>query len=145
MAAAAMWLSKKLDVYLKTLVVGGICFLLLKIPFLGRFAHWYATEAFPVVEGSGSKVFEELLKTGTLLALIGLLLRITQVLTHGVLRCLLWLTSFSFVWISLQYEANEVLLVKTPLLSVSILFLGSVAFDLIDDALEAIIDSRSEQ
>jgi hypothetical protein len=138
------WWLIKLEKYLKQLIPVALCFALLRIPWLGRLFHSFVTHAYGVVEGSGSKIFEELLGAGALVLMFMIPIRITLMLTNGPLLPLIWLASFSFLWVTLQYEANVILKTEIPAVSGLLLLLATTAIDFLNDLLEAVIDSTGK-
>jgi hypothetical protein len=135
------WIFVKLDGYFKHFLFGGICFVLFKIPWIGRLEHRYAQNAFGIVEGSASKLFEEVLGAGAAVLMLMIMLRLTQIFANGLLLAVIWLSSISFLWVSLQYEASEILNVKAPLLTGFVLLLATTGIDFFNDILEVFIDA----
>ena len=132
------WMFGLADRSLKLLVLLGLCYLLFKIPVLGRFLQLYAHNAFAVVKGSNSEIFEDSVATAMLLMFA---LRMTQLSVHGFAFSAFWTISTVYIWVSLQYEANEILHL-VPLSHIAwVVFATSTLIDFINDTLEVIIES----
>jgi len=135
------WILGKLDVYAKSLVLLCICFVLMKIPGIAFIGHHYSTEAFAVVHGGESHIFEEVVKSGVAAMALMYLMRLAVMFVHGIIFLLIWGASISLMWFSLQYEAN-VVLHPTPIAGGAfILFSARIVIDFVNDVIETLIES----
>ncbi len=141
----AKWGVSKLDKYFKQLLIGLVIFRFLRLPWLGRIVSSYASQCFPIMEGSGSRIFEEVAGAGAIILIQMLLLRLSQLFVNGTVLCVLWLCSVSFLWMSLQFEADEVLKAKPLELATLALLLTTTGIDFLDDVLEAVIENVGEK
>jgi hypothetical protein len=140
------WVYGKIDVYLKGLLIICVCFVLLKIPGIRYVGNLYTQGAFGVLEGrAGSHLFEEITKAGLAALVIMYVVRLGIVLGHGFIFAIVWVSSISFLWISLQYEANEVLHV-IPFATSGITVVGAkLGVDFLNDVCEVLIDATKDQ
>ena len=133
------WILAKLDVYLKGLALFCVCFVLTKIPGIAYIGH-QAAEAFAVVHGGGSDIFQDVVESGVVAMWIMYLIRMMAVFVHGTLFCLVWGASIALLWMSLQYEANVILHPIPIFRGVFVLFAARVAIDFVNDVVETLIE-----
>jgi hypothetical protein len=137
----AKWSLGKIDVYVKTLVLMAVCFVLLKIPGISYLGTMYAKSAFPIIEGAGAHIFEEISKAGVASLIIMYFIRLSQIFIHGMIFCIIWASSLGFVWVTLQFEASVILRVSPLAITGLLVFATRLGIDFINDVIEVLTEA----
>jgi hypothetical protein len=133
----AQWLLRQADQNVKLAVLLGFCYLVVKIPALAWFARWSAGYVFPVIPGAGAELFADCV---AVLMVLMYVVRLTQLAVHGPFFLVTFAAAICVVWVTLQYEANEVLKLAPLASNALVVFAVKSLIDLLNDLGEALID-----